>query len=94
MSIVIVGGHDRMSKDYIKVCKKYNCKAKVFTQMETGLRDKIGSQDAVILLTDVVSHKLVRTAKKEADKKNITIIRNHNSTVSSLETVLKNIVNN
>ena len=94
MSIVIVGGHDRMSKDYIKVCKKYNCKAKVFTQMETGLRDKIGSPDAVILLTDVVSHKLVRTAKKEADKKNITIIRNHNSTVSSLETVLKNIVDN
>ena len=93
MSIVIVGGHDRMSKDYMKVCKKYNCKAKVFTQMETRLKDKIGSPDAVILLTDVVSHKLVRTAKKEADKKNITIIRNHNSTVSSLENVLKNIVN-
>lgn len=94
MSVVIVGGHDKMTKDYIRVCKKYNCKAKVFTQMETGLKDKIGMPDAVILLTDVVSHKLVRTAKKEADKKNITIIRNHNSTVSSLETVLKNIVNN
>ena len=42
MSVVIVGGHDKMSKEYIKVCKKYNCKAKVFTQMETGLKDKIG----------------------------------------------------
>ena len=32
MSVVIVGGHDKMSKEYIRVCKKYNCKAKVFTQ--------------------------------------------------------------
>ena len=28
MSVVIVGGHDKMSKEYIRVCKKYNCKAK------------------------------------------------------------------
>ena len=25
MSVVIVGGHDKMTKDYIRVCKKYNC---------------------------------------------------------------------
>lgn len=94
MSVVIVGGHDKMCKDYIKVCKKYNCKAKVFTQMETGLKDKIGMPDAVILLTDIVSHKLVLTAKREADKKNIPVIRNHKSTLNSLETVIKQIVNN
>ena len=23
MSVVIVGGHDKMTKDYIRVCKKY-----------------------------------------------------------------------
>ena len=94
MSIVIVGGHDRMSKQYIDMCKKYNCKAKVFTQMETEFRNKIGKPDAVILLTDVVSHKLVLAAKKEADKKNITVIRNHKSTVNSLETVIKQIASN
>lgn len=92
MSIVIVGGHDRMCKDYIKVCKKYNCKVKVFTQMETRLKDKIGTPDALILLTNIVSHKLVRTAKKEADKKNIRIIRNHNSTVTSLDNIIKSII--
>lgn len=94
MSIVIVGGHDRMSKQYINVCKKYNCKAKVFTQMQTGFRDKIGNPDAVILLTDVVSHKLVLAAKKEADKKKITVIRNHKSTVNSLEILLQKIALN
>lgn len=94
MSVVIVGGHDRMSKQYIDICKKYNCKAKVFTQMETRFRDKIGNPDAVILLTNVVSHKLVLAAKKEADKKQITVIRNHKSTLSSLENVLQQIVAN
>ena len=33
MSVVIIGGHDRMVHQYKKVCKNYNCKAKVFTQM-------------------------------------------------------------
>lgn len=94
MSVVIVGGHDKMSKDYINMCKKYNCRAKVFTQMQTGLKDKIGMPDAVILLTDVVSHKLVLTAKREANKKNITVIMNHKSTVTSLESVIKKIANN
>ena len=31
MSVVIVGGHDRMVCQYKKICKQYNCKAKVFT---------------------------------------------------------------
>ena len=28
MSVVIVGGHDRMVAQYKKICKSYNCKAK------------------------------------------------------------------
>ena len=37
MSVVIVGGHDRMVSQYVKICKSFNCKAKVFKQM-TRLR--------------------------------------------------------
>ena len=29
MSVVIVGGHDRMVHQYKKICKEYKCKAKV-----------------------------------------------------------------
>lgn len=28
MSVVIVGGHDRMVCQYMKICKNYKCKAK------------------------------------------------------------------
>ena len=33
MSVVIVGGHDRMVRQYMDICKNHNCKAKVFTQI-------------------------------------------------------------
>lgn len=31
MSIVIIGGHERMESQYKEICRKYKCKAKVFT---------------------------------------------------------------
>lgn len=62
MSIVIVGGHDRMVHQYKKICKEYKCKAKVFTQMSGNLSEKIGSPDLLILFTNTVSHKMVHCA--------------------------------
>ena len=42
MSIVIVGGHDRMVRQYKEICKNYRCRAKVFTQMEGDMKDRLG----------------------------------------------------
>ena len=42
MSIVIIGGHDRMVSQYKKICKSHKCKAKVFTQMPADLARQIG----------------------------------------------------
>lgn len=50
MSVVIIGGHDRMVCQYKKVCKQFNCKAKVFTQMSANLSKQIGSPDLIVLL--------------------------------------------
>ena len=59
MSVVIVGGHDRMVCQYKKICKGYKCKAKIFTQMSANLSEQIGSPDLLILFTNTVSHKMV-----------------------------------
>lgn len=37
MSIVIIGGHERMETQYKEICKRYHCKVKVFTKMKTDL---------------------------------------------------------
>ena len=88
MSVVIVGGHDRMVHQYKKICKEYKCKAKVFTQMSGNLSEKIGSPDLLILFTNTVSHKMVNSALQEAKKNNIPIARIHTSSAAALHTVL------
>ena len=45
MSIVIIGGHERMETQYKQICKQYKCKAKVFTKMKTDLKKKFEDTD-------------------------------------------------
>ena len=89
MSVVIVGGHDRMVHQYKKICKEYKCKAKVFTKMKTDLKNKIGCPDLLILFTSTVSHKMVHCAVAEAERKNIIVERSHSSSASALNGILE-----
>lgn len=89
MSIVIIGGHDRMVCQYEKVCKNHNCKAKVFTQMPSKLRDQIGNPDLIVLFTNTVSHKMVKCALNEAERCNADVVRSHTSSKSALIKILE-----
>ena len=92
MSVVIVGGHDRMVCQYMKICKKHNCKAKIFTQMSASMDKQMGTPDLFILFTNTVSHKMVKTAVDEAKRKNVEVVRCHTSSGSALENILKEYV--
>ncbi len=89
MSVVLIGGHDRMHVEYKDIGDKYGYKLKIFTQLETRFEKKIGSPDAIILFTNTVSHKMIRTALKKAKKSKIPVIRCHTSSGFSLEETLK-----
>ena len=90
MSIVIVGGHDRMVHQYKKICKEYKCKAKVFTQMSGNLSEKIGSPDLLILFTNTVSHKIGTLCSDRSRKCNAQIVRCHTSSGNALNEILQN----
>lgn len=90
MSIVIVGGHDRMVRQYTDICKNYKCKVKVFTQMPGNFKSQIGSADLVVLFTSTVSHIMVNGAVQEAGKKQVSIVRSHTSSSSALKKILSN----
>lgn len=92
MSVVIVGGHDRMVCMYKKICKEHKCKAKIFTQMSANLSGQIGSPDLLILFTNTVSHKMVRTALAEAEKCKANIVRSHTSSSTALNEILDNMM--
>jgi len=89
MSIVIIGGHDRMVCQYKKICKEYKYKAKVFTQMSANLGEQIGSPDLIVVFTSTVSHKMVRCMLVEAGKCNADIVRCHTSSGTALTEILK-----
>ncbi|RGY99594.1 DUF2325 domain-containing protein [Clostridium sp. AM58-1XD] len=89
MSVVIIGGHDRMVSQYKKICKSYQCKAKVFTQMEAKLDKQIGCPDLLVLFTSTVSHKMIRCALDEVDENKTDIIRCHTSSGSALMEILE-----
>ncbi len=88
MSVVIIGGHDRMVCQYKKICRDYRCKVRVFTQMSGNLKEKIGSPDLVVLFTNTVSHKMVRCAIAEAEKVQADVVRCHTSSGSALTKIL------
>lgn len=89
LSIVLVGGHDRMHSQYKEICMKHGHKVKVYTQMPSRFNKAIGVPDGMVLFTNTVSHKMIHIALKEAKKKNIPVVRNHNSSSVSLESSLK-----
>lgn len=89
MSVVIVGGHDRMVCQYKKICKNYNCKAKVFTQMAAGLDKQIGSPDLMVLFTNTVSHKMIRRALDGTKGGRTEIVRCHTSSSAALCEILE-----
>ena len=89
MSVVIVGGHDRMVGQYKKICKSYKCKCKVFTQMEADFGKKIGCPDLLVLFTNTVSHKMVRCVLDEVDENRTDIVRCHTSSGTALAEILE-----
>ncbi|MPN34319.1 hypothetical protein SDC9_181812 [bioreactor metagenome] len=51
MSIIIIGGNERMEKLYEKTCLDHGCKnAKVFTKMNGEMKKRLGFADLYILL--------------------------------------------
>ena len=88
MSVVIVGGHDRMVRRYKDLCKEYQCSAKVFTQMRGGLRESIGQPDLLVLFTSTMSHKMLRSALVDAKSKGTVIVRSHTSSMEALRGIL------
>ncbi|KJS21607.1 MAG: hypothetical protein VR72_09725 [Clostridiaceae bacterium BRH_c20a] len=85
MCIVVIGGHERMKKQYQEVGKNFGYKVKVFTYDTPKLDKCIGCPDYVIMFTDVVSHKLVNVASKVCKKNNLPSIKLHNSSLNSIK---------
>ncbi|MDR1714099.1 MAG: DUF2325 domain-containing protein [Coriobacteriales bacterium] len=91
MSIVIIGGHERMECQYKDLCKRYRCKAKVFTKCKRNLECLIGDPDMIILFTSPVSHEMAKTARKAAAATGTPLIQSHCASQDSLRSILEEV---
>jgi hypothetical protein len=91
MSIVIVGGNDRMATRYQDICKSFNHKSKVFTQMPADFENKLGTPDLMVVFTGTCSHKMLGAVKKSSEKNGVPVEHVHSSSVSALKQLLTDI---
>lgn len=87
MSVVIIGGNECMERRYKELCRKHGCEAKVFCRFSSGMKNRIGTPDLMILFTHTVSHKMVQYALAEMASAT-TVVRSHTSSIASLERIL------
>ncbi len=90
MSIVIVGGNDRMAARYQDICKSFHVKSKVFTQMPADFENKLGFPDLMVVFTATCSHKMLNGVKARSEKHGISVEHVHSSSVSALKQLLAN----
>lgn len=89
MSIVIIGGNERMVCQYESICKSYGCRAKVFAKKHGALKKSLGAPDLMILFTATASHKMVGSALCEAKRAGIPVARTHSSSAAALTKILE-----
>lgn len=89
MSVVIVGGNERMECKYKDICKKHGFKAKVFTKMRGNFQDQIGRPDLIVLFTGTVSHKMAGCALQAARQTDARIARCSSSSSAALDSLLR-----
>lgn len=89
MSVVVIGGNDRMASRYKDICKAFNCKAKVFTQIPADFESKLGDPDLMVVFTNTCSHKMVASVDRRSAKRDIPVVKIHNASVNALKSVLE-----
>ena len=89
MSVVIVGGHDRMVRQYNDICKEYACTSKVYTQPKANLENVIGNPDLIILFTNPVSHTMAKAARTCAATNKIQLVQSHGGSGSALRKIIE-----
>ena len=88
MSVVIIGGNECMSCQYVDICKKHGYKAKVYTKENGSMRKKLGCPDLMILFTSTVSHKMAISALQEAKRIKVPVERVHSASAAALHGIL------
>ena len=89
MCVALIGGMDRLKKDYQAAAKERGHSLRLISRNERNFVEKIGNPDAMIVFTNKVSHEAKRKAVQVARTRNIPLRMIHSCGVSSLRECLE-----
>lgn len=92
MCVALIGGMDRLKRDYESAAKKCGVRLRTFTGKESCLVDKMGTPDMTIVLTNMVSHNARAEVMQRSKSLGIPVRFLHACGVSSLRQCLKGIM--
>lgn len=92
MCVALVGGMDRLERDYKNEAKRHGVHLKVFTKAKIGLAARLMSVDAIVVFTGKVSHCIRNTAVSAAKSRNVPVVMCHSCGVCSLRECLGRLV--
>ena len=88
MCVALIGGMDRLERNYVCEAEKLGIDLRVFTKPETDLSSKIKNVAAVVIFTNKVSHKAKKEAMNIAKAKNIPVFMYHSCGICTLRECL------
>ena len=93
MCVALVGGMDRLERHYINEAERFGVELKVFTKFEVNIALKIKNVDALVILTNKVSHGARKEAMDIAKAGNIPVLMRHSCGICTLRDCLDCLVN-
>lgn len=88
MCVALIGGMDRLKRDYVNEAKRFGIDLRVYTRSEKGLTSKVMNVDAVIIFTNKVSHQARREVMIAAKAKKIPVLMCHSCGICTLRNCL------
>lgn len=88
MCAALVGGMDRLKREYMTEAKKNGVKLKHFTGKERKISRALGNVDFVVMFTNKVSHKARKDVLQAIRGKNVPVFMEHSCGISTLRKCL------
>lgn len=93
MCAALVGGMDRLKREYVDEAKRNGVKLKCYTGKERKISGTLGKVDFVVLFTNKVSHKAKKDVLAALRGKDVPILMRHSCGISTLRKCLDEATN-
>ncbi len=88
MSVILVGGMDRLDDQYRMEAQRHGMDIQIFSQDDRSMCSKIKKAEGVVIFTNMISHQARNRALNAAKNEGIPVFLHHSCGVCSLRECL------